>query len=86
MNYILQTYWSTAQSLLVQFRAGAFNGSTDDLHAELLAEAQRIDANYRMSPYNLPSLHQNQINAIKGNTVRLATKWLNDGRPVVPAA
>ncbi len=84
MDETVQRYWNEARSLLLQFRAGAFDGSTELLHGALLAAAQQIDTNYRTSPYNLPSLHQDQINAIKGNTVRLAKKWLADGRPQVP--
>lgn len=81
MDDTLQKYWNAARSLLLQFRGGSFDGSTDQLHALLLSQASSIDPNYRTSPYNLPSLYQDQINAIKGNTVRLAQKWLDAGKP-----
>jgi hypothetical protein len=85
MDDTIQRYWNAAHSLLLQFRAGAFGGSTDQLHSALLETARNIDTNYRSSPYNLPSLYQDQINLIKGQTVKLAQKWLNDGKPQVPA-
>lgn len=90
---LMQMYWSQARLLLVNFRAtNNCSMSADEkaaalktLAANLESSARSTDPNRRTSPYNLPSLYQDQMTALASKTVFLATKWLSDGCPAVPA-
>lgn len=88
----ITSFWNESRLQLLTFRASLNSSSTADqkaaalqaLQQRLQATEQTMDPNHRTSPYNLPSLYQEQMDGILSKTMYLANKWLADGMPVVP--
>jgi hypothetical protein len=86
---IIQNFWNQTRMLLVNFRATT-NSGTDKptalagLEQRINSAATTLDPDRRTNPYNLPSLYQDQMDAISSKAMYLANKWINDGMPPVP--
>jgi len=85
---LLQAFWNEARLQLLNFHAKPSSGDdAADLAAlatRLESEARRIDTNRRTSPYNLPSLTQEAMTKVIGDTMYVAKLWVKAGRPPVP--